>query len=268
MKSVVIHVGVNVSNTSPLLMVCPVFSDGSFIFVPMPNERPGAKDKTTYREICDLVPGVCEVLEQLGFSTNYKVHYDPEFQGFTFGEGRRKWMLARLCSGDFVFFLTSMKQVPIPSKSDFLKNPRMYSETLKCLLKRNRGPDWFYGLIAQIKVSGIFAGKNEIMRYNLYGKCYELDSKAENILSTNAHVKRGDQYTGDYIIIKGEKSESKEYPRAVPISQGNTPLKEVQDIFYKHASKRNGAKLFEAILDEEGTHLLLNFIKLQTSEIL
>ncbi|MEM1540829.1 MAG: hypothetical protein QXJ07_05555 [Candidatus Bathyarchaeia archaeon] len=106
------------------------------------------------------------------------------------------------------------------------------------------------------------------MRYNLYGKCYELDSKAENILSTNAHVKRGDQYTGDYIIIKGEKSESKEYPRAVPISQGNTPLKEVQDIFYKHASKRNGAKWFEAILDEEGTHLLLNFIKLQTSEIL
>jgi hypothetical protein len=254
------HVGVNVSNTRPLLMVCPVFEDDSFIFVPMPNERPGAKDKTTYREICVLVPGVCELLEQLGCSTNIKVHNDPEFQGFTFGEGPRKWMLAELCPGDFIFFLASMKMVHIPSKADFLKSPKIYFETLKCLLRQNRGSDWFYGLIAQIKVSEIFAGKNEIERYKLHGKCRELDSNSEIILATNAHIKRGDQRTGDYIVIKGDKGESKEYHRALPISQGNTPLKEIQDIFYKHKLKRNRAKWFEALLNEEGTSLLLNFI--------
>lgn len=260
MKSAVMHVGVNISNTRPLFMVCPVFEDYSFIFIPMPNEHVSAKDKTTYKELSDKVIGVCEILEQLGYSKDIRVHNDPEFDGFTFGEGPRKWMLARLSPGDLIFFVASMKKILIPSKTEFLKNPKAYSGELKYLLKHNRGSDWFYGLIAQIKISEIFAGKNEIMRYHLHGICKELDNSAEKILETNAHIKRGDQDTGEYIIIKGEKNESKVYHRALPISEGDTPLTELQNIFYNHALKRNGAKWFELILDEEGTNLLLKFI--------
>jgi len=250
------HVGVNVSNTRPLLMVLPVFEDNSFIFVPIPVVGEG----TVYRELHDSAPGVCDILEQLGYSIDTEVHNDPEFAEFTFGEGPRDWMLARLYPGDFVFFVASMKKIPVPSKADFLKSPKLYSEELKCLLKQNRGPNWFYGLIAQIRLSQIFAGKNEIRRYNLYDRCRELDITVEDTLRTNAHIKRGDHHTGEYIIIKGERNESKVYHQALPISHGNTPLTELQDIFYNHALKRNRAKWFEVILDEEGTNLLLNFI--------
>jgi hypothetical protein len=257
LRSITIHVGVNVSNTRPLLMVLPVFEDYSFIFIPIPGNGEGV----TYMQLRDSLPGVCEVLEQLRFSVDNEVHNDPEFVGFTFGEGPRDWMLAKLHPGDYVFFVASMKKVPVPSKTDFLKHPKKYKPELKSLLKRNRGPNWFYGLIAQIKISEIYAGKNVIKRYDLGDQFCELNNAVEDKLLTNAHIKRGDHFSGDYVIIKGEENESKVYEQALPISQGNICLTELQEIFYKHLLRRNRAKWFEVILDNYGTASLQNFTK-------
>lgn len=237
-------------------MVLPVFEDNSFIFIPIPSKGEG----TTYRQLRDSIPGICEVLEQLGFSVDGEVHNDPEFLGFTFGEGPRKWMLAQLHPGDYVFFVSSMKKISAPSKNNFLKYPKKYTQELKGVLKGNRGPDWFFGLFAQIKISEIYAGKNEIRRYNLSGFAYELNATVEGKLKTNAHIKRGDHLSGRYIVIRGEKSGSMVYEQALPISQGNVCLAELRDIFYKHTLMKNGAKWFEAIFEDDGTTLLLNFI--------
>jgi hypothetical protein len=256
MRSATIHVGVNVSNTHPLLLVLPVFADGTFIFIPIPSNR----DETTYAQLSNSLPGVCEILTQLGFDTSFKVHNDPEFVEFTFGEGPRNWMLAELCHGDYIFFLSSMKQVSIPSKMDFLKRPEKYKENIKNLLKQFRGHNWFYGLIAQIKISEIYAGKNEIRRYDLRDSVHELNAKSVDKVKTNAHVKRGDHLSGDYIIVKGDMKESKIYDQALPISQGNTCLTELENIFYEQALKRNRGKWFEAIFETRGTKSLLNFI--------
>jgi hypothetical protein len=187
LRSTTIHVGVNVSNTRPFLMVLPVFEDYSFVFIPIPSKGEGV----TYRQLRDSLPGVCEVLEQLGFSVDIEVHNDPEFIDFTFGEGPRDWMLAKLRPGDYVFFVASMKKISVPSKTDFLKYPKKYGSELKGLLKRNRGPNWFYGMIAQIKISEIYAGKNVIKRYDLGDRFCELNDAVEDKLLTNAHVKRG-----------------------------------------------------------------------------
>ncbi|MFO8018985.1 MAG: hypothetical protein R6U96_10140 [Promethearchaeia archaeon] len=92
MKSAVIHVGVNVSNTEPILMVLPVFEDYSFIFVPIPSEGEG----TRYFELRNTLSDACKVIEQAGFSGIIEVHNDPEFVGYTFGEGPRKDILAAL----------------------------------------------------------------------------------------------------------------------------------------------------------------------------
>lgn len=256
MRGTTIHVGVNVSNTRPFLMVLPVFEDFSFVFIPIPSREEGV----TYRQLRDSLPGVCEVLEQLRFSVDIEVHNDPEFVDFTFGEGRRDWMLAKLRPGDYVFFVASMRKISVPSKIHFLKHPKKYTLELKKLLKRNRGPNWFYGLIAQIKISEIYAGKNLIKRFGLGDRFCELNNAVKDKLLANAHIKRGNHLFGDCIIIKGEENESKVYGQALPISQGNICLTELQDISYKHILRRNRGKWFEVILDDYGTDLMLNFI--------
>jgi hypothetical protein len=258
LRSATIHVGVNVSNTRPLLMVQPVFEDDSFIFIPIPSRGEG----TSYRQLCGSMPEVCEVLKELGFSLNIEVHNDPEFEEFTFGEGPRKWMLAQLRPGDYIFFVVSMKKICVPSKADFSKHPEKYKQELKSVLKKNRGPNWFFGLIGQFKISEIYAGKNLIKRYGLHNNVHELNATVKDKLKTNAHIKRGDHFTGDYIIIKGG-DESQIYQQALQISQGNTCLAELTEIFHKYALKKNGTKWFEAIFGDHGTNLLLNFIKLR-----
>lgn len=256
MRSATIHVGVNVSNTPPLFMVQPVFQDYSFIFIPIPTKR----EDISYRQLRNSLPGACDVVEQLGFSLDEEVHNDPEFVGFTFGEGPRKWMLARLRPGDYVFFVSSMKKIPVPSKTDFLEHPKRYVQELRSILKENRGPNWFYGLIAQLKISEIYAGKNEIKRYNLGDRVFQLNATVEEKLRTNAHVKRGDHYSGNYIIVKGEERESKIYKQTLPISNGNRCLAELQDVFYRHVLVRNRRKWFDAIFDNRGTNSFLKCV--------
>jgi len=259
-KSATIHVGVNVSNTRPLLMVLPVFEDNSFIFIPIPSKE---KDRTSYRQLCTSMLEVCKTLQELDFHfslDDINVHNDPEFENCTFGEGPRKWMLAQLHPGDYVFFVASMKKICVPSRNEFLNHPEKYKEELKGVLKKNRGRDWFFGLIGQFKIKEIYAGKKLIEKYHLSTEIYELNAVTAEKLKTNAHIQRGDHLTGDYIVIKGG-NESKLYKKAIQISEGINCLREPDQIFHAYALKRNGAKWFEAIFNEQGTNRLLSHIK-------
>jgi hypothetical protein len=116
-------------------------------------------------------------------------------------------------------------------------------------------------LIAQIKISEIYASANLIKRYGMDEFACELNAAVEENLRTNAHIKRGDHIFGRYVIIKGEKNESMVYERALPISQGNICLAELKEIFYKHILRRNGAKWFEALFGDDGTNSLLTFVE-------
>ena len=243
MRSAIIHVGVNVSNTHPILMVLPVFKDGSFIFIPIPSDG----ENMTYSQLRNSLPGACEVIEQLGFPIEGGVHNDPEFIDWTYGEGPRKWMLDELERGDYVFFMGSMKEVSIPSKPEYLHNPRQYQDAISQCLKENRGSNWFYGIFAHFKVSHKYSTG--------------IDMCDEDLFKTNAHVIRGDLEDGGLLtLIKGELSQSLLYKKVIPLSRGNYCLEQFRDILYRHYIKRNihkPNKWFEAILDEEGTTSLL-----------
>jgi hypothetical protein len=75
---------------------CPEYSDGTFKFIPMPENYPSAQS-WTYEEL-----GLKEVVPD---SWKY-AHNDPEFRSFTWGDyiNKRTYLTRQLCKGDYVFF--------------------------------------------------------------------------------------------------------------------------------------------------------------------
>ena len=92
MRGVYVHIGANKGMGCP----CPEYSDGTFKFIPMPENYPSAQS-WTYEEL-----GLKEVVPD---SWKY-AHNDPEFRSFTWGDyiNKRTYLTRQLCKGDYVFF--------------------------------------------------------------------------------------------------------------------------------------------------------------------
>ena len=180
----IINVGANTSHRQQ----SPLFDDGTFEFIPIPGEH---NEGLTYADLRQFNDPDMPLLDRFAkpiVSPSTKVHNDPEFATFTYGDNlRKKGGLRRLQAGDFLFFLARL--VPYTGQQFDEKNA-------------------IFALIGYIKIEERFDNPDDPM----------FTSPAFN---KNAHVMRwvnNPVSFTDYAILKGSIS-SRRFHTAVPFNR-------------------------------------------------
>ena len=106
-KAFIINVGANASHGA---LRSPIFEDGTFFFVPIPEDDPDATVSGRVPRYRDILP---EALPYLPAAYhNAKTHNDPEFETFTYGDypvsSGRPGLLKQIAEGDYLCFLARL----------------------------------------------------------------------------------------------------------------------------------------------------------------
>jgi len=184
-KGAFLHVGAN-TNPQCLGRQGPIFGDGTFKYIPIPEGKPSAR---------------CPTYDDLGLAKyipsgkeKFYVHNDPEFKTFTYGDyldGRaRTRQIAKLNDGDYLLFLASLR---------FIKDEK---ERLHWV-----NPKWSYYVIGYFELDKKVPNVEKITP--------EIIKEFGN----NAHVIRGES---GFAIFKGNKN-STPLKIAVPFSDEIKP---------------------------------------------
>lgn len=185
-RSIAINVG---ANTNQPGVRGPIYPDGRFEYVPIPEETPTSQPVPTYGDLgldVDLPDGTADV----------PVHLDPEFAGYptceryTYGDdhGVKAGPLSKLEPGDsLLFYATLTFHGDAASAADWIS------------------PDWGAYLIGEFRVARAVTGDE-----------YDVLSPDERaVFANNAHVKR-DPFDAKVLVEGGEGSQL--FDRAVPLS--------------------------------------------------
>ena len=182
MKAMLLRVGIDKGCGGAL---SPIFKDGSFEYIPIPESDPETCETRTYQNtlgrtsshLSDFLPSkICQS----------KMHFDPEFETFTYGDpskSKRKFLL-KLDKNDLLIFYAGL----IPYQND---------EYLNALY-----------------IIGYFLVKN-IIDFNDLSEEEKL--KFCNLYSNNSHVKCND--LNDLVIVEGDKNKSQLLDKAILISK-------------------------------------------------
>ena len=178
MKAVLLRVGIDSQYGGN---VGPIFEDGSFEYVPIPED-----EKTTEERTYSDTKGRSGEL----FSTfvgkifkNMKIHFDPEFETFTYGDHLTKSKIfARMDKNDYLIFYSGLK----PYRN--VSYPR--------------------GLY----IIGYFCIDTVFIYDDL------LNNTTKEKLKNNAHIKRGDN-ARDTVILKGFPEKSRLLKKVIHISK-------------------------------------------------
>ena len=186
MRAIAINVG---ANTNEPGFRGPVWADGTFEYIPIPESEP-ALDPPTYG---DLAPSLrTEIPESMH---DQPVHLDPEFpeypccERYTYGDdhGIKAGPLSELRAGDYVVFYATLS---VEEAADWLP------------------PAWGAFLIGHFRLA----------QDALTGEEYAtLDTDEQAPFANNAHVRR--DATDSRVFLLGDSDESMLYDRAVPLSQ-------------------------------------------------
>ncbi|MFB6193722.1 MAG: hypothetical protein ABEI75_01535, partial [Halobaculum sp.] len=95
----------------------PIYPDGSFLYVPIPEREPTTGDVPTYAAL-----GFDDALPVALPDPNRRVHFDPEFAGYvghdryTYGDehGVKAGPLSELTPGDSLVFYATLTSHPFP----------------------------------------------------------------------------------------------------------------------------------------------------------
>jgi len=186
------NVGVNSFYQRKYRIMSPIFTNGSFEFISI-KERSNIIGNTipTYSKI-KCVNSIHKLSYYLPKKVKtYRVHDDPEFMTFTYGDSTKNSRSANLKyirSGDYLFFLARL--VTFENSNFYHKKGSFY-------------------LIGYLKVEDIFISEEDINENRL-------------LLKNNAHFKRyelGYENIGEFIIIKGSEKESQRFKKAVPVNK-------------------------------------------------
>lgn len=174
----------------------PVFPDGSFLYVPIPEREPTDGAVPTYGEL--------GVLEDLPFETDpelrdRRVHVDPEFAGYrgreryTYGDehGVKARPLSTLTPGDRLLFYATLST----HEPDDWDGPRVDW----------RPPEWGAYVIGEFVVDAVVTGDD-----------YDDPAELPAWTASNAHVRR-ETVDAEAFVRGGEGSRL--FSRAVPLSQ-------------------------------------------------
>lgn len=181
-------VAVNVAaNTNAPGFRGPIYPDGSFEYVPIPETKPTARAPPTYADL------------ELGFEVpdevrDVPVHLDPEFaeyarcERYTYGDphGVKARPLLELERGDYAFFYATLTSQGDDPNRDWLT------------------PDWGAYLIGQFRLA-----RDPLSKANY--------QRAEpDAFANNAHVRR-DPFDAE-VLLEGDPAESGLYDTAIPLS--------------------------------------------------
>jgi len=122
-KIFIINVGVNSRHGA---LRSPIFKDGTFLFIPIPETRePQCPLLPTYREL--VGPANLKYIPQRFYDV--RVHNDPEFESFTYGDfpedHPRAANLKKISRGDYLFFLANLTSYDC-NKEKFLNRKGFY----------------------------------------------------------------------------------------------------------------------------------------------
>ncbi|WP_277554905.1 hypothetical protein [Halobaculum limi] len=168
----------------------PVRSDGSFVYVPIPEREPTGEAVPTYADL-DLAPYVPDDAADL------PVHLDPEFAGalgcdaYTYGDphGVKAGPLSRLDPGDSLYFYATLTVTDDDAdRADWLP------------------PDWGSFLVGEFRVAEVLTGDD----YRA------ADDATRERFASNAHVKR--ESFDAAVLVRGDPDASRLFDRAVPLS--------------------------------------------------
>jgi len=187
-RSVAINVG---ANTNEPGFRGPVFDDGRFVFVPIPEDAETCRDPPTYADLdLDLPFGLPTAVR------DRPVHLDPEFaeyphcERYTYGDphGVKARPLSELDAGDLVFFyatLTHHGRDPEPRVT----------------------PGWGAYLVGRFRLASDPVTGDEF-------EALSVDERAS--FANNAHLRR--ERFDAAVLLLGDEDESGLYERAVPLS--------------------------------------------------
>lgn len=187
-RAVALNVG---ANTNEPGFRAPIYPDGRFTFVPIPESQPTTSPPPTYEDLgLDLPFALPEAV------ADRPVHLDPEFAEYPFGDnytygdpwGVKARPLLDLSAGDYLFFYAT------------LSTPE-------------DRPAW-----APPKWGAFLVGQFRLAREPVTGEAYEsLDADERAVFDSNAHVKRED--FDARVLVLGDPDASRLYDRAVPLSE-------------------------------------------------
>ena len=185
-RAVAVNVG---ANTNAPGVRGPIHPDGSFEFVPIPEDAPTAEPVPTYADLAldvDLPDGTAD----------RPVHLDPEFaeypecERYTYGDphGVKARPLLDLTEGDYALFYATLRTRGDPER-DWI------------------APEWGAYLVGQFRLA----------RDPVAGEAYPDLADAERArFRNNAHRKR--ETFDAAVLLAGDPSESGLYDTAVPLS--------------------------------------------------
>jgi hypothetical protein len=183
MRAIAINIG---ANTNEPGFRGPLFSDGSFEYIPIPEAKPTDEPVPTYADL-ELDTDVSGVADR-------PVHFDPEFpevggERYTYGDehGVKAGPLSSLSAGDYLFFYATL--------STAADTPTWAP------------PTWGAHVIGHFRLA----------RDPLTGDGYrELAADERAVFDSNAHVKRAD--FDARVLLLGDGEDSRLYDTVVPLS--------------------------------------------------
>jgi len=114
MKAMLLRVGIDKSSDGVL---SPIFPDGSFEYIPLSESDEKSVEKRTYDDLIGIKGKKLSIYLPKALA-DCKVHFDPEFTTFTYGDvGRKAVYLLKLEPGDILVFyagLTPQKESEHP----------------------------------------------------------------------------------------------------------------------------------------------------------
>lgn len=206
-RAVAINVG---ANTNQPGFRGPIYPDGRFRFVPIPEDHPTREPVPTYGELgLDGVPGY-----DPNDLADRSVHLDPSFaeypccETYTYGDPHpvKAGPIAELSSGDWLLFYATLSTVSTDDRS---------SATWIA-------PEWGAYLIGAFRIERVLTPDPD---------AESIDDVDLEGVRTNAHLSR-EQFDAR-VLVSGDPDDSRLFDRAVPLSSqnaGSAPNRLVTDL--------------------------------------
>ena len=202
MSSVTRALAINVAaNTNLPGVRGPIYPDGSFVYLPIP-EREAVADDADVPTYADLLASLPPLPFELSAETRRRaIHLDPEFaeypycDSYTYGDehGVKAGPISELEPGDSLYFYATLTRHEPPAGVDT-------ESTVEWV-----APEWGVYLIGEFRIAEVLDSD----------ACGPLSPTARSAFASNAHCKRAD--FDAKVLVRGN-GDSRLFEQATPLS--------------------------------------------------
>ena len=244
MNGLLLHVGADTSNFETTGICGPIFEGGRFEFVPIREIKDTAENRTydslpsrnSENPLSVYFPGDLD---------KHHPHYDPDPEGFTYGEppdARRGKVVSKLQQGDYLFFVSPLVACSLEGYSN-------RGRSAISRLQRHRMAKYVVGYYKIERVLKVSARSLPTLPLN-----DELKAR----VSQNAHCKR--RTREDFVCVVGETEDRKSMllTKAIQLTNAGRPFDPTEQGRLIYGDKRFGRGY--KFLGEDSVRNLLRLI--------